>query len=180
MDLYKMLEINCQFRKPSKELISQLKQLHQARKELEDKFAAMRREVFKIKQIKLYKPVIGDVVDEMFAGYLNKANLAIEVQRISAKNYMFGTKKILANIVNDRLVIRVGGGFMNVEEFIEQYGKIEMLKLIKAEEKTKNEDESPGLNQTFNKSSTTLQQQAMKNLREAVLQSTPRRNGGPR
>jgi hypothetical protein len=39
----------------------------------------MRREVFKIKQIKLYKPVIGDVVDEMFAGYLNKANLAIEV-----------------------------------------------------------------------------------------------------
>jgi len=32
---------------------------------------------------------------------------------------MFGTKKILANIVNDRLVIRVGGGFMNVEEFIE-------------------------------------------------------------
>ena len=55
----------------------------------------------------------------MFAGYLNKANLAIEVQRISAKNYMFGTKKILANIVNDRLVIRVGGGFMNVEEFIE-------------------------------------------------------------
>ncbi len=119
MDLYKMLEVNSMFRKPSKELISQLKSLHQGRKELEDKYAAMRREVFKIKQIKLYKPVIGDVVDEMFAGYLNKANLAIEVQRISAKNYMFGTKKILANIVNDRLVIRVGGGFMNVEEFIE-------------------------------------------------------------
>lgn len=93
----------------------------------------------------------------MFAGYLNKANLAIEVQRISAKNYMFGTKKILANIVNDRLVIRVGGGFMNVEEFIEQYGKIEMLKLMKAEEKTKFEElESPGLNQTFNKSAVSL------------------------
>ena len=97
----------------------------------------MRKEVFKIKQIKLYKPVVGDVVDEMFAGYLNKAKLTIEVQRISASNYMFGTKKILAKIINGRLVIRVGGGYMNAEEFIEQYGKIEMMKMMKMEE-TKN------------------------------------------
>ena len=79
----------------------------------------MRKEVFKIKQIKLYKPVRGDVVDEMFADYLNKAKLTIEVQRISASNYMFGTKKILAKIINGKLVIRVGGGYMNAEEFIE-------------------------------------------------------------
>jgi hypothetical protein len=94
----------------------------------------MIREVFAIKKIKLYKPVRGDVVDEMFAGYLNKAKLDIEVQRISASNYMFGTKKILAKIINGRLVIRVGGGYMNAEEFIEQYGKIEMMKMIKKEE----------------------------------------------
>jgi hypothetical protein len=94
----------------------------------------MRREVFKLKQIKLYKPVQGDAVDEMFAGYLNKAKLTIEVQRISASNYMFGTKKILAKIINGRLVIRVGGGYMNAEEFIEQYGKIEMMKMMKMEE----------------------------------------------
>lgn len=66
----------------------------------------------------------------MFAGYLNKAKLNIEVQRISASNYMFGTKKILAKIINGRLVIRVGGGYMNVEEFIEQYGKIEIQKMM--------------------------------------------------
>lgn len=94
----------------------------------------MLREVFAIKKIKLYKPVRGDVVDEMFAGYLNKAKLDIEVQRISASNYMFGTKKILAKIINGRLVIRVGGGYMNAEQFIEQYGKIEMMKMIKMEE----------------------------------------------
>ena len=70
----------------------------------------------------------------MFAGYLNKAKLTIEVQRISASNYMFGTKKILAKIINGRLVIRVGGGYMNAEEFIEQYGKIEMMKMMKMEE----------------------------------------------
>jgi len=94
----------------------------------------MRKEVFKIKNIKMYKPMVGDVVDEMFAGYLNKAKLTIEVQRISASNYMFGTKKILAKIINGRLVIRVGGGYMNAEEFIEQYGKIEMMKMMKMEE----------------------------------------------
>jgi len=82
----------------------------------------------------LYKPVAGDAVDEMFAGYLNKAELTIEVQRISASNYMFGTKKILAKIINGRLVIRVGGGYMNAEEFIDQYGKIEMMKMMKMEE----------------------------------------------
>ena len=91
----------------------------------------MRKEVFKIKQIKLYKPVRGDVVDEMFAGYLNKAKLTIDVQRISASNYLFGSKKILAKIMNGKLVIRVGGGYMSAEEFIEQYGKIEMMKMMK-------------------------------------------------
>jgi hypothetical protein len=82
----------------------------------------------------MYKPMAGDVVDEMFASYLNKAKLTIEVQRISASNYMFGTKKILAKIINGRLVIRVGGGYMNAEEFIEQYGKIEMMKMMRMEE----------------------------------------------
>jgi hypothetical protein len=37
----------------------------------------------------------------------------------------------MARIINGKLVIRVGGGFMSAEEFIEQYGKIEMLKLMK-------------------------------------------------
>jgi len=104
----------------------------------------MRQEVFKIKQIKLYKPVAGDVVDEMFAGYLNKAELTIEVQRISASNYMFGTKKILAKIINGRLVIRVGGGYMNAEEFIDQYGKIEMMKMMKLEEAKEESKNEPG------------------------------------
>lgn len=53
---------------------------------------------------------------------------------------MFGTKKILAKIINGQLVIRVGGGYMNADEFIEQYGKIEMMKLMKLEETKKNEE----------------------------------------
>ena len=44
---------------------------------------------------------------------------------------MFGLRKIMAKIINGKLVIRVGGGYMSVHEFIEQYGKIEMMKLQK-------------------------------------------------
>lgn len=40
----------------------------------------------------------------------------------------------MAKIINGRLVIRVGGGYMNAAEFIQQYGKIEMMKMIKREE----------------------------------------------
>lgn len=133
MDDYEMISVNCRFKKPVKALTDKLKALIKQRKDLEEKYSKMRIEVFKIKQIKLYKPVKGDAVDEMFAGYLNEAKLAIEVERISANNYMFGTKKILAKIINNRLVIRVGGGYMNAEEFIEQYGRIEMLKKMKQE-----------------------------------------------
>lgn len=133
LDHYKMITINCKFKKTIKGMLKDLKNINNRRKDLEDRYSTMRKEVFKIKQIKLYKPVAGDVVDEMFAGYLNKAKLTIEVQRIAANNYMFGTRKILAKIINGRLVIRVGGGYMNAEEFIDQYGRIEMMKMMKKE-----------------------------------------------
>ena len=131
VDHYQMITINCKFKKTIKNMLKELKNINNRRKDLEDRYQQMRKEVFKIKQIKLYKPVAGDVVDEMFAGYLNKAKLTIEVQRIAANNYMFGTRKILAKIINGRLVIRVGGGYMNAEEFIDQYGRIEMMKMMK-------------------------------------------------
>lgn len=53
---------------------------------------------------------------------------------------MFGTKKIMAKIINGKLVIRVGGGYMGVEEFIEQYGKMELMKAIAEEERQAGHD----------------------------------------
>jgi Growth-Arrest-Specific Protein 2 Domain len=32
---------------------------------------------------------------------------------------MWGSKKVLVKIINGRLIIRVGGGFMSVEEFVQ-------------------------------------------------------------
>jgi hypothetical protein len=47
---------------------------------------------------------------------------------------MFGSRKIIAKIINGNLLIRVGGGYMSADEFIEQYGRMEMLKMMKAQD----------------------------------------------
>ena len=51
------------------------------------------------------------------------------IKRLGDGYYIFGTKKIFAKIMNQKLVIRVGGGFMVVEEFIAAYGEMELAKV---------------------------------------------------
>lgn len=36
---------------------------------------------------------------------------------------MFGSKKIFCKIINGKLVVRVGGGFMAIDDFMKQYGQ---------------------------------------------------------
>lgn len=43
---------------------------------------------------------------------------------------MFGTKKIYAKIINGKLVIRVGGGYMSIDEFMFYYGAQELNKML--------------------------------------------------
>lgn len=51
---------------------------------------------------------------------------------------MFGTKKIYAKVVNGVLLVRVGGGFMDIEAFYQNYGEQEYMKWSRIqEEKTK-------------------------------------------
>jgi len=38
---------------------------------------------------------------------------------------MYGTKKISVKIMNEKLVIRVSGGYMLVEEFLKNYAESE-------------------------------------------------------
>jgi Growth-Arrest-Specific Protein 2 Domain len=60
-------------------------------------------------------------VDEMMAKYLNEIDFHVPVERISEGNYILGSKKIYAKIMNGKLVIRVGGGFMLMDEFLKNF-----------------------------------------------------------
>ena len=78
---------------------------------------------------KIYKAVKGDIVDELFAEYINRLNCPVPIARLGGNYYTFGTKKIYAKVINGKLVIRVGGGYMDIEEFMMYYGDQELTKL---------------------------------------------------
>jgi len=71
---------------------------------------------------KFYKAIKGDLVDELFAEYINKLNCPVPINRLGNNQYTFGTRKIYAKVINGKLVIRVGGGYMGIEEFMMYYG----------------------------------------------------------
>lgn len=48
-DHYKMITINCKFKKTIKGMLKELKNINNRRKDLEDRYQQMRKEVFKIK-----------------------------------------------------------------------------------------------------------------------------------
>lgn len=76
-----------------------------------------------------YRATKGDLVDEMLAKYINIANCPVPIKRLGGGFYLFGLKKIYAKIMNGKLVIRVGGGYMIIEEFISSYAQAELNKL---------------------------------------------------
>lgn len=114
-------------------MLKELRLINQKRRDLEDKYASLKRELSTVKVVQKYKAIKGDEIDRMFMEAMNRANLNLPVTRLAAGKYEFGSKHIMAKIINGKLVIRVGGGYMGVDEFIDQYGKIEMLKHMKAQ-----------------------------------------------
>lgn len=64
-----------------------------------------------------------DELDQMLAKFLNINNCPVPIKRLGGGYYLFGTKKIYAKILNGRLVIRVGGGYMVIDEFIQTYAQ---------------------------------------------------------
>ena len=76
-----------------------------------------------------YRAVKGDSIDEMLASVLSIKNCEIPISRIGEGWYMFGSKKIYTKITNNKLICCVGGGYMNMDEFISQYAESERLKL---------------------------------------------------
>lgn len=74
-------------------------------------------------------PQSGDDVDALLAEYLKFSNCDVPIWKIGGGYYIFGTKKIYAKIMNGKLVIRVGGGYMVIDEFIATYGDIEWNKI---------------------------------------------------
>lgn len=69
-----------------------------------------------------YRAVQGDLTDELLAKVMNEMQVTLPVGRISEGVYLFGTRKINVKVMNgNNLLVRVGGGYCNLKEFIETY-----------------------------------------------------------
>jgi Growth-Arrest-Specific Protein 2 Domain len=71
------------------------------------------------KKLNWYKPIKGDLIDELIAKYFNALPKPMPIKRLGDGFYIFGTRKIYVKLMNGKLVVRVGGGFMSIDQFME-------------------------------------------------------------
>lgn len=84
-------------------------------------------------RIAVYIPMKGDLVDKRLAEYINnfpdRQKLKIMFMRESEGIYQFGTKRVSVKVEKDKINIRVGGGYLSIDEFLDQYTPVELEKL---------------------------------------------------
>ena len=88
-----------------------------------------------------YRAAKGDMLDELLGAYINEHGCEVPIRRIGNGYYLFGTRKIYAKILNGKLVIRVGGGYMIIAEFIATYADVELQKIHDMDAGNRKKDE---------------------------------------
>jgi len=84
-------------------------------------------------RISVYIPVEEDSVDKRLAEYINnypeRNRLKVMFMRESSGIYQFGTRRVYVKVEKDKIIIRVGGGFLTIDEFLDIYTPLEIEKL---------------------------------------------------
>jgi hypothetical protein len=121
----------------------------------------------------VYRADSDDMIDQEIAKYMNKYKCPIMFRKIGEGMYMFGTKKVFAKIMNDRLVIRVGGGYMMIDQFLSTYTEPELKKL----NELKNREASGAMTSTSaaskGNSPNTKKMTSSTNFSSVLMQSVP-------
>jgi hypothetical protein len=82
-----------------------------------------------------------DELDQRLNDYLASSHLPVAFSKIAIGEYKFGSKVINLKILNGKLVVRVGGGYMIIQDFLRLFTieEIKKLKEKQAEEKARKE-----------------------------------------
>lgn len=84
-------------------------------------------------RIAVYIPVKDDSIDKRLAEYINnypdRQKLKIMFMRESEGVYEFGSKRVFVKVEKGSIRIKVGGGFLSIDEFLDQYTPVELEKL---------------------------------------------------
>lgn len=103
-------------------------------KESEVEIGALQQYIVDLKQrIAVYIPVKDDQIDRKLAEYINnypeRNKLKIMFMRETSGVYQFGSKRVQVKVERDSIKIRVGGGYLSIDQFLEQYTPQELEKL---------------------------------------------------
>ena len=84
-------------------------------------------------KVAVYIPIKGDDVDERLAEYVNnypdRTRLKVMFLREKTGVYQFGSRRVNVRIEKNKILIRVGGGFLGIDEFLDQYTPDELAKI---------------------------------------------------
>jgi hypothetical protein len=125
-----ILELEDKVYKANKTSLELLRHLKDAEAENE----TLKNYIIELKQrIAVYIPVKDDPIDRRLAEFINnypeRQRLKIMFMRESEGVYQFGTKRIAVRVEKDKINIRVGGGYLSIDEFLDQYTPTELERL---------------------------------------------------
>ena len=114
-----------------------LKKLSEIVSEKDSEVTILREMIAELQKVEpSYFPVKGDIVDQALGEYINSRPEPLEINfiREDQGTYLFGSKRVFIKIENGKIIsncysVRVGGGFMRIDEFVEAYTPLEVEKL---------------------------------------------------
>ena len=84
-------------------------------------------------RVSIYVPVRNDDTDMRLAEYINnypdRSKLKIMFMREQEGVYTFGSKRVNVRVEKGRILIRIGGGYCSIDEFLDQHTPTELEKL---------------------------------------------------
>jgi len=95
-----------------------------ALRDRESEVATLKQYVIDLKsRIAVYIPVKNDSVDRKLAEYINnfpdRSKLKIMFMRESEGVYEFGQRKVAVKVEGGKIHVRVGGGYLSIDEFLD-------------------------------------------------------------
>lgn len=107
-----------------------LKQLKEADEEIDQ----LKEHIIELRQrMSIYIPFTDDDIDVRLAEFINnypeRQKMKIMFLRESQGVYQFGSRRVAVAVMKDKINIRVGGGYLSIDEFLDQYTPMELEKL---------------------------------------------------
>ena len=95
-----------------------------AMRDLEVENSTLREYIIDLKaKVAVYVPVKTDPIDVRIADYFNnypdRSKVKIMFMRESSGVYHFGSKRVNVRVEKDKILIRVGGGYLGIDEFMD-------------------------------------------------------------